>query len=317
MRIIRNLETLEYNSARILTVGTFDGVHLGHQQIFKLMKERAAEKHLECTVVSFDPHPRIFLMPNSGIKVLTTLEEKTELLERLGVDLFIVLPFNAELSQKSPDVFLKEYLFEKIGFSEIAVGYDHRFGKGRDGDEVKIRKFAAEHDLLVHKLDAIEYDHQKISSSRVREMLKTGQVGNVVNLLGRYYSFDGSVVSGLQRGRKLGFPTANVDVASPLKQMPQNGVYAVMVAFDGREFSGVMNSGIRPTFDKENEVFREIHLFDFNEDIYGRKLRVYLIDKIRDEKRFGSVDELVAQIRADSELAKSIVRKIAKPFVYF
>lgn len=317
MQIIRNIESVLFNPARILTVGTFDGVHLGHQQIFNLMKERAEKANLQSTVVSFDPHPRVFLKPDSGIKILTSIDQKSEILEKLGVDLFIVLPFNTELSQKSSSEFLKEYLLEKIGLSEIAVGYDHRFGKGRDGDEVTIRKFAAENNILVHKIEAVVSNDGKVSSSRVREMLETGRVDIAAHLLGRYYCFDGTVVSGLQRGRKLGYPTANIGETDPLKQMPQNGVYAVAVSIDDRLVFGVMNSGIRPTFDKGDEIFREIHLFQFNEDIYGRRLRVYLIEKIRDEMKFSSVDALVAQIRADAEAAQSIIGKIEKPFVYF
>ena len=317
MRIVRNLESVTYNKNRIITVGTFDGVHLGHKEIFRVMKERAKEIGAEFTVVSFDPHPRLFLQPDSGLKLLTTLKEKSALLESLGVDLFIVLKFDRELSQNDSETFLKEYLLDKIGFSEIAVGYDHRFGKGRDGDGETIRKFAREHSLASHTIEAVEYDETKVSSSRIRELLLEGDVKTAAKLLGRYYSFEGTVVKGLQRGRQLGFPTANVNPSEELKQLARNGVYAVCVEFDGITLNGVMNSGTRPTFDDKTEVFHEIHLFEFSGDIYGKELQVAVIEQIRDEKKFNGMNELIAQITADADTAKSILRKIQKPFVYF
>ncbi len=317
MQIVRDLASVTYNKNRIITVGTFDGVHLGHKEIFRVMRERAKEIGAEFTVVSFEPHPRLFLQPDAGIKLLTTLDEKAVLLESLGVDTFIVLTFDTKLSQNSSETFLKEYLLDKIGFSEIAVGYDHRFGKGRDGDGETIRKFAQFHGLVAHTIDAVEYHCTYVSSSLIRTSLINGGVKTAAELLGRYYSFSGTVVQGLQRGRQLGFPTANVAPMDDLKQMPQNGVYAVCVAFDGKLFHGVMNSGTRPTFDDKTEVFHEIHLFEFEGDIYGKELQVAVIEKIRDEKKFGGVNELVSQIKVDAGTAKSILRKIQKPFVYF
>ncbi len=316
MEIIRNIEHLGYKKNRIITVGTFDGVHLGHREIFRVMKQKAEEKNLEVTVISFEPHPRIFLYPWSDVKLLTSFEEKTEILKNLGIDVFLVPEFNEELSQMSSEYFLSEYLMKRIGFCEIAVGYDHRFGKGRDGDEETVRKFARQFSVQMDKIEAVAIDDEKIGSSAIRQMMEAGNIKKAAKFLGRFYSFTGKVVSGLQRGRKIGFPTANIELSNPVKQMPKNGVYAVFMEIDGVLCQGVMNIGIRPTFDNKNEVFREVHLFDFSQDIYGKKVTVFLAEIIRNEQKFNGIEALAAQIKNDVETAQFILRKIENPLVY-
>ncbi len=307
MIVFDNIDNISPKKNRIITLGSFDGVHLGHQEIIRFMKERASKNNLDVTVVSFEPHPRKVLNPNYVFEELTTYEEKRFLFEKFGVDSFVVLKFDEKMAQLDSNEFLTKVLYEKIGFDEIVVGFDHRFGKGRDGGEETIRSFCAANKLECFKIQPVVLDEEKVSSSRIRELVKSGDVSRGNILLNHNYTMQGKVIHGVSRGTQLGFPTANLEIKSNSKLLPSKGVYAVTAEVNGVEYAGVLNSGLRPTFDNSKVVFHEVHIFNFSRDIYGEELKIQIIEKLRNELKFASVDDLISQINKDIKQAKSVI----------
>ncbi len=309
MRVYNDLISIEKNENTIITIGTFDGVHLGHQEIFNVLINKSKNNGCRSFVITFEPHPRMVIQPNSDLKLLTTFEEKVEILEEMGIDNLLVIPFTKEFSGLTSEEFFKQYILDVIGIKEMVIGYDHRFGKGRDGDEQKIRELGASNKFDVQKTDAVTINGIVVSSSKIRNALSEGEVKTAAQMLGRNYSFAGKVVVGDKRGRELGFPTANMHLENELKQIPKNGVYAVKVFLEERIFNGVMNIGLRPTFKDTKIVLSEVHILDFNEDIYGKNIRVQFIDRIRDEKKFSSKEGLIKQIEIDKQKTNLLLTK--------
>lgn len=301
MRVYNDLFFIEKNDNTIITIGTFDGVHLGHQEIFNVLINNAKNNGCRSFVLTFEPHPRMVIQPNSQLKLLTTFQEKVEILEKMGIDNLLVIPFTKEFSQLTPEEFFRKYILEGLGVKKMVIGYDHHFGKGRDGDEQKIRELGSANNFEVQKTEAVTINETVVSSSKIRNALSEGEVKNAAQMLGRNYSFSGIVVVGDKRGRELGFPTANIQLENGLKLVPKNGVYAVKVFLEDGIFDGVMNIGLRPTFKETKIVLSEVHILNFNEDIYGKQIRVEFIARIRDEKKFGSKEELIKQIEIDKQ----------------
>jgi riboflavin kinase/FMN adenylyltransferase len=282
----------------VLTVGTFDGVHLGHQAILRYLNERAATVDGCSVVVSFDPHPREVVL-GKRVPLLTTLEERGDLLEAFGIDRFVVLPFTRDLSNLSPRDYVEQVLIETIGLREIVIGYDHRFGRDRAGDRATLEALGAEHGFSVDVIPEQLVHEVTVSSSEVRRQLEAGGVAQAAKLLGRSYTLTGTVVRGDQRGRTIGYPTANLRVHGDRKLVPKPGVYAVRVEYGDETFGGMMNIGRRPTFETDGAVTVEAHLFDFEREIYGRALDVAFVNRVRDEQKFSGPDALVEQLRSD------------------
>jgi len=249
------------------------------------------------------------IQPNSDLKLLTTFDEKVKILEEMGIDNLLVIPFTKEFSQLTSEEFFRQYILDGIGIKKMVIGYDHHFGKGRDGDEQKIRELGALNNFEVQKTEAVTIIETVVSSSKIRHALSEGEVKTAAQMLGRDYSFAGKVVVGDKRGRELGFPTANIQLENELKQIPKNGVYAVKVFLEERIFNGVMNIGLRPTFKDTKIVLSEVHILNFNEDIYGKRISVEFIDRIRDEKKFGSKEELIKQIEIDKQKTELLLTK--------
>ncbi|MDP1994198.1 MAG: bifunctional riboflavin kinase/FAD synthetase [Ignavibacteria bacterium] len=300
---------MEKNVNTIITIGTFDGVHLGHQEIFNVLINKSKNNGCRSFVITFEPHPRMVIQPNSDLKLLTTFQEKVEILEKMGIDNLLVIPFTKEFSQLTSEDFFRKYILEGIGVKRMVIGYDHHFGKGRDGDEQKIRELGALNNFEVQKTEAVTINEIVVSSSKIRNALSEGEVKTAAQMLGRNYSFSGLVVVGDKRGRELGFPTANIQLENESKLIPKNGVYAVKVFLEERIFNGVMNIGLRPTFKDTKIVLSEVHILDFNEDIYGKQIRVEFIDRIRDEKKFDSKEELIKQIEIDKQKTNLLLTK--------
>jgi len=290
---------IEKNGQSLVTVGTFDGVHLGHQSIISYLVDRAKKQNALSVAVSFDPHPRQ-VVKGSPVPLLTTIEERAAAFEGLGLDRFIVIPFTKEFANTSAEQFVVDILVNRIGLKEIIIGHDHGFGKGREGDKELLVSLGREYNFTVDVIPAQVLELDVVSSTRIRtELQETGNVELVTKLLKRRYSLSGRVVSGDGRGAGIGFPTANIQVNHPQKVVPRKGVYAVLVhLFDSRVRMGMLNIGVRPTFDGHDTRI-EVHIFDLEENLYEKEIRVEFVRRIRDEKKFNSVDALVQQLSKD------------------
>jgi riboflavin kinase / FMN adenylyltransferase len=304
VKIYYNLADFEPLSNATVTIGTFDGVHLGHQKILQILRETAHHSGGESVVLTFWPHPRMVVSQDSqALKLLSTIDEKIDLLEGQGVDHLLVIPFTREFSELSSEEYVQHVLIEGIGTKKLVIGYDHRFGRNREGSFDYLKANSAKFDILIEEIPRQEIDHLTISSTKIRQSLLEGNIHSANELLGRNYSFSGIVVKGRQLGRTIGFPTANVQVSETYKLIPANGVYAVKTFVRGHWYNGMMNIGTRPTVDGIGRT-QEVNVFDFDDDIYGETLIVELVDFIRHEQKFNGIEELKAQILKDKATAK-------------
>lgn len=311
MEIIRDIDSVNRDADSVLTVGTFDGLHLGHQFIIRELKKRANSRGAKSTLVTFQPHPQLVLKASDkpGLKILTTSDEKIEILKALEtIDRLVIIEFTYDFSKTKPETFVKDILFESIGFSEIAIGYDHAFGKNRQGDIETLKEIGSKLGFSVDGLAAVKVDGILVSSTKIRKLLLECNIRTANKLLGRNYFLDGKVVKGEGRGKDLKFPTANIQPNSPNKLVPGDGVYAVYGHLGSKRLSGMLNIGVRPTFSPSSRTI-EVNFFDFYEDIYGENLRIEFIERIRNEKRFSGPDDLIAQLKEDQEKSLSILRK--------
>jgi riboflavin kinase/FMN adenylyltransferase len=284
----------------VVTTGTFDGVHLGHKTIVDRLIESARQTEGESVVVTFDPHPRQVLYPNDqSLKLLQSIEEKAARLEALGVDHLLVLKFDKAFSELSSDAFVRNILVDAVGTRKLVVGYDHHFGKNREGSFESLRKQGLIHGFTVEEIPAHDIDQVSVSSTAIRKALILGDIKTANSYLGYPYSFQGEVVQGNQMGRQLGFPTANLRISHALKLIPAVGVYAVTVVVRDRIFKGMLNIGYRPTLTQDLILTCEVNILDFSEDIYGETIQVRFMDRLRDEKRFAGKDELIRQLQED------------------
>jgi riboflavin kinase / FMN adenylyltransferase len=291
----------------VITMGNFDGVHRGHQALFRKATEWAGKISGVSVVLTFHPHPLQVLMPDQGLVFITSHERKLELIASCGIDVAIVVPFNRHFAQISARDFVKTLLVDRIGPKAVIVGEDYRFGYGREGDTAFLHKMGSEYGFKVETVSGIEMDGTVVSSTLIRHLIQEGDLREANRLLGRFYEISGVVVPGHQRGgRVLGFPTANISLSG--QAPPKPGVYVVEVEVDEGTYGGAANVGYNPTFGG-TELSVEVFLFDFDRNIYEKTIRVYFIDRLRDEKRFSGPDELAAQIRHDVEVAKDILRK--------
>jgi riboflavin kinase/FMN adenylyltransferase len=292
----------------VVTVGTFDGVHQGHRALMDTVVKKAKSRGARSVVVSFDPHPREILNPDkSGIKLLTTLAERVEILEDLGIDILLVIPFDRDFSLLSSEEFVRDIIYEKIGVSEFVIGYDHHFGKDREGTIDTIRRLGDELGFDAYVVSKQEMGEVTISSTIIRKILaEEGKVEKAAQYLNRPYLLNGIVMHGAERGRDIGFPTANLRPEHENKVVPKNGVYAVRVRVAGEWFGGMMNIGVRPTFNDQHKAL-EVHIFDFDEKIYGQTIQVRFIERIRDEIKFDGIEALKAQLQKDKVTSLKIL----------
>ena len=291
----------------IVTVGVFDGLHIGHQAVIQQVLTQAKKFRLASFVLTFDPPPLAFLAPERCPPALTTLPKKIEILEQLGVDAVVFARFDAYLQQMSPDTFVQQILLQRLRARQVIVGYDWQFGKGRSGNADALKQLGDRHQFGVMIVGPVQLLGTPVHSTRVREAIAGGHLNLVSELLGRRYSIIGEIVQGEGRGRQIGFPTANIDAGNQM--LPPNGVYAIQLRLEGRMFNGVLNMGIRPTFDGEKFQI-ETHLFNFEQMIYGKKMEIFFIEKIRDEQKFPTPQILIDQIKRDIVTAKAILNRI-------
>ncbi len=286
----------------VVTIGTFDGVHIGHRKILKKLILRAQEMNCESVVLSFFPHPRMVLQHDTSIKLLNTLDEKIKLMEELGVEHLIIHPFDQEFSNLSAEHFVKNILVDQLHTQKIIIGYDHRFGKNRSADITDLIEFGRRYDFEVEQISAEEINEIAVSSTKIRTSLLNADLETTTHFLGYPYEFSGTVVQGKQLGRTIGFPTANIAIDQKYKLLPKNGVYVVRVTLDDQTLFGMMNIGVRPTIDGQTQTI-EVHLFDFEREIYNAHLTITVLKFIRDEEKFESLEALQAQIFTDKSVA--------------
>lgn len=307
MKVYYNLSDFTPLTNAVVTSGTFDGVHLGHQKILQILRETTQASGGESVVLTFWPHPRMVVSQDSqGLKLLSTIDEKIVLLEQQGVNHLLIIPFTREFSELSSEEYVQSILLDTIGTKKLVIGYDHRFGRNREGGFEYLEANAHRFGIELEEIPRQEIDNLVISSTQIRESLQQGNIKAANELLGRPYTFSGIVVKGRQLGRTIGFPTANVQVAESYKLIPSNGVYAVKAMVRGNWLNGIMNIGNRPTVDGIGRT-QEVYILGFNEDIYGENITVELVGYIRSEQKFNSLDELKSQILKDKETGIQIL----------
>ncbi|MFV0236759.1 bifunctional riboflavin kinase/FAD synthetase [Empedobacter falsenii] len=313
MNVYQSLEEIKSIKRPVLTLGMFDGAHIGHQSILKQLNTIAKEIDGESVLITFNPHPRMVLQPNCDLKFIYTLNEKEEALEKLGLDHLIIHPFTKEFSQLTSLEFVRDLLVNQINIHTLVIGYDHHFGKNREGNYEQLEILSKEYGFQLVQIEAVDCDDIAVSSTKVRKALTEGNIAYVNEALGTNYPLSGVVVHGDKIGRTLGFPTANLRVNN-LKIVPAHGVYSVNVFVEDKKYLGLLSIGVRATVTNSHELRIEVNILDFNEDIYGKTIRLEFLDKIRDEKKFNSLDELIATMNKDKENAIRLYGK--KPSQY-
>ena len=308
MKIYKSID--EYNESKnsIVTIGTFDGIHKGHQKIFNKVINASKQNNLSSVVLTFFPHPRIILNKYNDIKMIDSLDEKINHLENIGIDQLIIHPFDKKFSLLSAEQFIKEYLVDKLKLKHIIIGYDHRFGKGREASVTDLKEYSREFDFVVDEIDAQEIEKIAISSTKIRNSINEGDIKTTKIYLGRFFCLTGRVVKGDGLGKQINYPTANISIEEDYKIIPKDGVYYIKTTIDDMLFNGMMNIGHRPTIGtKEKSI--EVNLFNFNRDIYDRIISIDIVEKIRDEKKFASIEALKIQLAKDQEYCLKLINK--------
>ena len=306
MREITDITTFTTQQPTVLTIGTFDGVHLGHQKIIERVVTTARQEGLLATIFTFFPHPRMVVQHDKSLKLIHTLEEKKQLLQRLGVDLLVVQPFNEAFAQLTAEEFVSTILVQHLNVKKVIIGYDHRFGRNRTANINDMRLFGEKYGFAVEEISVQEVDEVSVSSTKIREALNKGDVTTAEHYLGTPYSLTGTVVHGLKLGRTLGYPTANIQVTEDYKLIPKDGVYAVYSYIGARKVYGMMSIGKNPTIEGKGASI-EVYFFDFNGDLYDRELTIYFVKYLREERKFSSVALLKKQLQDDETTARKAI----------
>ena len=312
MKIFNSIHDFKSTKKTILTLGTFDGVHVGHQKIIQKLIQNASDYNCESLILTFFPHPRMVLQEGSDIKLLNTIDEKTVLLKKMGLDNLIIHPFDKEFSRLTAEEFVKTILVDALHIQKIIIGYDHRFGRNRLANIDDLILYGKQYNFEVEQISAQEIDSVSISSTKIRNAILDGNIALANEYLGYKYVINGMVINGNQLGRTIGFPTANLKIEENYKLIPKNGVYIVKSTINQKTVFGVMNIGTNPTVNGE-ELSIEVHFIDFDADLYNSKIEISVLERIRDEQKFDSIELLKNQIQEDKETAISFIAKTTKP----
>ncbi len=309
MITIKSISKFDKTHPSVITIGTFDGVHIGHKKILERLTNSAKLLEINATLLTFFPHPRMVLQQDSDIRLLNTIDEKVKILEELGLNYLIVHPFTKEFSRLSAVEFVRDILINKLGIKKIIIGYDHRFGRNRNADINDLKNYGITFDFSVEEITAQEIDDVSVSSTKIRKALAEGNVSKANKYLGYEYMLTGIIKKGKGIGRQINYPTANLFIEENYKLIPKNGVYVVKSILDNKTVFGMMNIGFNPTVNgKEKSI--EIHFFDFNADLYDKKIQIDIIERIRDEHKFNSLDSLKKQLIKDQETAIQIINQL-------
>ncbi len=305
MRVHQSIENYDHKEkSSVLTIGTFDGVHIGHQKIIQRLNQIKNGNVEKSMILTFYPHPRRVLDQSNDIKMLTTMEEKIQLLEKFGLDDLIIEPFTKEFSRLSALDFVRNILVNQLHIKQLVIGYDHQFGKNREGNFEQLTEFGELYDFTVEKISAQEIESVSVSSTKIRKAIENGDMSTANKYLGYHYLLTGEIIKGQGIGRKINFPTVNLSIAEDFKLIPKKGVYIVRAHFNEASNFGIMNIGFRPTVGGKGQTI-EIHLLDFYGDLYGSKIQVEVLTRLRDEKKFESIEDLAAQISRDEKSARN------------
>jgi riboflavin kinase/FMN adenylyltransferase len=308
MKIFNNIQSYSSEKESILTIGTFDGVHIGHNKILTKLVEESKKNNLSSLIMTFFPHPRMVLQKSQEIKMIDTIDEKIHLFEKTGVDNLIIQPFDENFSKIRAKEFVEEILVKKLKIKHIIIGYNHRFGKDREASVDDLKKFGLNYMFTVEEIAAQEIHSIAISSTKIRNAILKGEIKKCNEYLGRNFMLTGEVVHGDGLGKKINFPTANIEIPETYKIIPKNGVYLVKAIINSEIYFGMMNIGVRPTIGGENKSL-EIHFFNFKDNIYNKTFSVEIICKIRDEEKFSSIDKLKIQLKKDEQFCLKLINK--------
>ena len=306
MVVARSLTDIHYDKNSVVTIGTFDGVHLGHQTIIREVLTRARARKGRSMIVTFDPHPRD-VVGRGPVDRLTTDEERLTLFETLGIDATLVVNFTYEFSRLAPEEFYESYIVHNVGVAEVVEGHDHMFGRDRQAGVESLLRLGKRYGFISITVPPVMIGTEAVSSTAIREMLRAGNVEKAGQFLGRAYSLSGIVVKGDGRGKELGFPTANIQPDVVNKMIPANGVYIVKAQFDHREVFGMLNIGVRPTFRSDQHRTVEVHLLDVAEQLYGKHISIFFLKHVRQERKFSSKEDLIAQLHHDKETSMKYI----------
>jgi len=308
LKVYRNISEFNPNKKVVLTVGTFDGIHFGHQEIIETIKGIAKNNKGESVVLTFSPHPRTVLFPEgNSLRLINSLEEKINLFEKAGVDHLIIYPFTKEFSRISALEYVRDFLVKEIKVSTLVIGYDHQFGRNREGNFEYLKELSELYNFEVKEISAQDINDINVSSTKIRKAIESGDISLANKYLGYSFPLKGKVVEGKKIGNTIGFPTANLVIEDELKIIPKIGAYAIFAKLNNRTFKGMLNIGKNPTIANEKNIKIEVHLFDFNENIYGEVLEVNFVKRLRDEFKFNSVEELKQQLSEDKINAETIL----------
>ncbi len=309
MKVFTSIDEIPKIQNVVVSQGTFDGVHKAHKVILSRLKEIAENQNGETLLITFEPHPRMVLFPNDhGLKLLNTQEEKIELLNSVGIDNLLVIPFTKDFSRQSSLQFIRDVVVEKIGAKVLVVGYDHRFGKNREGSFENLQEYSNLYGFDLVRIPEQDVENVAVSSSKIRSALLIGDIEQATKYLDRFYSIEGKVIEGKKLGRTLGFPTANIKVVDENKLIPADGIYAVNVFIHKKQYGGMMNIGNNPTIANKGRSL-EANIFEFDESIYNEKIKIEFVDKLRDEIKFDSISELQSQLIKDKLQATEVLKK--------
>lgn len=309
MKVYTDINEFKNVKNAVVTTGTFDGVHLGHQKIISRLKDVARSIDGETVLLTFYPHPRMVLFPEDNeLKLITTQREKIELLEKCGIDHLIIYPFTKEFSRLSSVEFVRNILANKINTKRLVIGYNHHFGRNREGSFEHLKEYGPLYGFEVEEIPAEDIDSNEISSTKIRKALQSGDIKVATSYLGHFYSLTGKVMEGKKNGQRIGFPTINLQVEDKYKLIPADGVYAVKVKHIGMMYGGMLNIGNNPTIEGKGRSI-EVNIFDFNKDIYNEEATIYFIERLRDEVKFNNLEELKSQLAKDKEKAVEILEQ--------
>ncbi|MBS9525215.1 bifunctional riboflavin kinase/FAD synthetase [Litoribacter alkaliphilus] len=310
MRIYEGLDNLPEIKNAVVTSGTFDGVHLGHQKILSRIREIADQVQGETVLITFWPHPRLVLYPNEhNLRLLSTFEEKSKLLRQFGLDHLVTIPFTKAFSQLTSEEFIQKVLIEKLKTKKLVIGYDHRFGKNREGGFEHLKENIDKYGFKLEEISREDIDQVGISSTKIRKALEEGRIETANEFLGRPYELNGIVIKGQQIGRSIGFPTANIHTPNDYKLIPSDGAYAVTASVRENQYEGMLNIGNRPTVDGQSKTV-EVNLFGFSDNLYDERISINFIHYLRPEKKFANLEALKAQLKEDKKSAEDIFRHL-------
>lgn len=310
LKIISAIDSFS-DSSTVVTIGTFDGVHIGHQKIVKRLINSASQEGLKSVILTFFPHPRMVLQKDTNIKLINTIDERSEILEGLGLDYLLVKKFTKAFSRLPAEAFVKQVLVDKLHAKKVIIGYDHRFGRNRNADIEDLKKYGKIYGFDVEEISAQDINDVAVSSTKIRNALVQGDIEKANMYLGYSYMITGTVVKGKELGRQLDFPTANINVEEDYKLIPKQGAYVVSATIDGDLVYGMMNIGMNPTVNGKKESI-EVHFFNFDKNLYDKKIQVNLLHRIRDEQKFDSVALLKSQLHNDKEAALQYIASIIR-----